>query len=44
MKNTTKRELIELFLGEDLTKSDLILLLKQVVGLLAMLTVITLLS
>jgi hypothetical protein len=44
MKNTTKRELIELFLGEDLTKADLILLFKQVVGLLAMLTVITLLS
>lgn len=45
MKHTTKRELIELFLGEDnYTKKDLIQLAKQLVGLLLILAIVNLLS
>jgi hypothetical protein len=45
MKNTTKRELIELFLGdESYTKKDLIQLAKQLGGLLIILALVNLLS
>lgn len=45
MKHTTKRELIELFFGdESYTKSDLIQLAKQIGGLLAILALVNLLS
>lgn len=45
MKHTTKRELLELFFGdESYSKSDLIQLAKQGLALLALLTFVSLLS
>lgn len=45
MKHTTKKELLELFLGEEkYTKKDLIQLAKQIGALLAILTLVNLLS
>lgn len=45
MKHTTKKELIELFLGEETyTKKDFIQLAKQLGGLLIILALVNLLS
>lgn len=45
MKHTTKKELLELFLGEETyTKKDLIQLTKQLGGLLIILALVNLLS